>query len=269
MTAAALAVLPFVRGRFPAAVLVLSGFCWSLPMYSQTAFHDYYVLFHVGVPLVVFAAAAAGLRRLAGDRAAVVLSAAALAVFVLSNRDMSGVGHDAEAAREHETLTSDFESIRRMTVGHPVYLPGDPLLAGSPLAVNYFLAGSVLYKRFLQRPRPWRLRQEHRLRCRGRRRPARAEEDRLQLPRAGAFGTVIGPGRARQGLRPLIALRLDEPARVGPCWSTILDRGRGEGPVVGIPPRGEDGRRPAPFADWTEQDWAAFDRKHFGGGSGE
>ena len=78
MTAAALAVLPFVRGWwFPAAVLALSGFCWSLPMRHQTGYHDYF-LFHVGVPLVVFAAAAAGLRRLAGDRAAVVLSAAAL-----------------------------------------------------------------------------------------------------------------------------------------------------------------------------------------------
>ena len=159
MTAAALAVLPFVRGRFPAAVLVLSGFCWSLPMRHQTAFHDYYVLFHVGVPLVVFAAAAAGLRRLAGDRAAVVLSAAALAVFVQSSRDMSGVGNSAEAAREDVALMSDFESIRRMTAGHPVYLPVGPgprtrSFAGGPYAQNYFLAGSVLHTLFLRRPRP-------------------------------------------------------------------------------------------------------------------
>ena len=156
MTAAALAVLPFVRGRFPAAVLVLSGFCWSLPMRNVTAFHDYYVLFHVGVPLVIFGAAAAGLRRLTGDRAAVVLSAAALAVFVLSSRDMSGVGHSAARAGERRALTSDFESIRRMTTGHPVYLPvqpRDPSLAGSPFAQNYFLAGSVLYPDFVRRPR--------------------------------------------------------------------------------------------------------------------
>ena len=157
MTAAALAVLPFVGGRFPAGVLVLSGFCWSLPMRHQTAFHDYYVLFHVGVPLVVFAAGAAGLRRLAGDRAAVALSAAALAIFVLSSRDMSGVGHDAEAAREDQALTSDFEIIRRMTAGRPVYMPdgfSNPSLAGAPNAQCYFLARSVLLTHFLSRPRP-------------------------------------------------------------------------------------------------------------------
>ena len=160
MTAAALAVLPFVRGWwFPAAVLALSGFCWSLPMRHQTAYHDYYVLFHVGVPLVVFAAAA-GLRRLAGDRAAVVLSAAALAVFVLSSRDMSGVGHDAEAVREHETLTADFENIRRMTEGHPVYMSWDdpiPVPAlGSPYPLMYYLARSRFSTVFLTRPRPYR-----------------------------------------------------------------------------------------------------------------
>ena len=154
MTAAALAVLPFVRGRFPAAVLVLSGFCWSLPMRHQTAFHDYYVLFHVGVPLVVFAAAASGLRRLAGDRAAVVVLSAAVAIFVLSNREMSSVGHDAEAAREREAVTSDFESIRRMTAGHPVYLPSPSRIGGSAMAVNYFLAGSFLYPRFVRFPYP-------------------------------------------------------------------------------------------------------------------
>ena len=154
MTAAALAVLPFVRGRFPAAVLVLSGFCWSLPMRHQTAFHDYYVLFHVGVPLVVFAAAASGLRRLAGDRAAVVVLSAAVAIFVLSSREMSSVGHDAEAAREREAVTSDFESIRRMTEGHPVYMASPSRIGGSAMAVNYFLAGSFLYPGFFRFPHP-------------------------------------------------------------------------------------------------------------------
>ena len=157
MTAAALAVLPFVRGWFPAAVLVLSGFAWYLPMRNHAAFHDFVVLFYIGIPLVVFAAAAAGLRRLAGDRAAVGLSAAALAVFVLSSHDMSGVGHDAESAENKAALMADFENIRRMTAGQPVYLPhwaGSPQLGGSPFATHYYLAGSVLYHRFDTRPRP-------------------------------------------------------------------------------------------------------------------
>ena len=157
MTAAALAVLPFVRGGFPAAVLVLAGFVRYLPMRHETAFHDYHCVFLIGIPLVVFATAAASLRRLAGDRAAAGLCAVALGIFVLSSKDMSGVSHDAESAANEAALMSDFESIRRMTAGQPVYLPvwtGTPSFAGSPYAVNYFLAGSVLHQRFNARPRP-------------------------------------------------------------------------------------------------------------------
>ena len=53
-----------------------------------------------------------------------------------------------------------------------------------------------------------------------------------------------------------------------PLGRWLIENMPAAGPIE-IPPRGEDGRRPAPFADWTEQDWAAFDRKHFGGGPGE
>ena len=53
-----------------------------------------------------------------------------------------------------------------------------------------------------------------------------------------------------------------------PLGRWLVENMPAAGPID-IPPRGEDGRRPAPFADWTEQDWAAFDRRRFGGGSGE
>ena len=157
MSAAALAVLPFVRGGLAGAALVLSGFCWLLPLRNVTAFHDFLSVFHVGIPLVVFAAGAAGLRRLAGDRAIVGLSVAALALFVLSSHRMSGVGVDAETAETRDALMSDFQTIRRMTAGHPVYVPvwvGSPGFAGSPVALAYYLAGSVIYERFSGRVRP-------------------------------------------------------------------------------------------------------------------
>ena len=71
---------------------------------------------------------------------------------------MSGVGHGAEAAREYEALTSDFESIRRMTEGHPVYMSWDdpiPVSAlRSPFSLFYYLARSHLYLRFLVLPYP-------------------------------------------------------------------------------------------------------------------
>ena len=31
---------------------------------------------------------------------------------------------------------------------------------------------------------------------------------------------------------------------------------------IEVPPRHEEHERPAPFADWTEGDWEAFERKH-------
>ena len=31
---------------------------------------------------------------------------------------------------------------------------------------------------------------------------------------------------------------------------------------IEVPPRQEPRERPVPFADWTEDDWEAFDRKH-------
>ena len=36
-----------------------------------------------------------------------------------------------------------------------------------------------------------------------------------------------------------------------------------------VPPRHEGPERPVPFADWTEEDWEAFDRKHADRDAGE
>ena len=157
MFAGALAVLPFARSPLPVAVLMLSGVAWSLPLRHQTAFHDYYCLYYIGIPLVVFAAAASVLRRLAGDRAAVGLAVAALAVFALSSWSMGGVGRGADEAQHQEALISDFENIRRMTAGRPVYLPvtaSNPEFGGAQHATAYYLAGSVIYENFNTRPRP-------------------------------------------------------------------------------------------------------------------
>ena len=63
-------------------------------------------------------------------------------------------------------------------------------------------------------------------------------------------------------------VRRDRTEPREPLGRWLIENMPAAGPIE-IPPRGEDGRRPAPFADWTEQDWAAFDRRHFGGGSGE
>ena len=149
VTVACLVCLAFFRPRLPAAALVASGFCWSLPMRHNTAFHDYECLFYVGIPLVVFAAGTSFASRLF-RRAPACLAGAALLVFVLSAAGMSRVAYDAEAAGVQEALMADFEVIRRMTEGARVYVPvgrgssSQIRFAGVRYAVNYYLAGSVI-----------------------------------------------------------------------------------------------------------------------------
>ena len=164
VTVACLVCLAFFRPRLPAAALVAAGFCWSLPMRHNTAFHDYECLFYVGIPLVVFAAGTSFASRLS-RRAPACLAGAALLVFVLSAAGMSRVAYDAEAAGVQEALMADFEVIRRMTEGARVYVPVRPgagsqiRFAGVRHAVNYYLAGSgsvIRYTNAGTRRRPCR-----------------------------------------------------------------------------------------------------------------
>ena len=149
VTVACLVCLTFFRPGLPSAALVASGFCWSLPMRAQTAFHDYVCLFYLGIPLVVFAAGTSLASRLS-RRAPACLAGVALLVFVLSAAGMSRAGYDAEAAGVQEALMADFEVIRRMTEGARVYVPVRPSagrqirFAGVRHAVDFYLAGSMI-----------------------------------------------------------------------------------------------------------------------------
>ncbi len=139
-----------LRHRLLLATLVLSGFCWSLPMRYNVAFHDYESLFHLGIPLVLFSLVLLGVRRLAGGRAIIGLAVAALLVFVSSTYEMGRIGHDAEAADFQEALVADFEVIREITAGRSVVAatPGDAraitLFVGARHGLSYYLAGHAI-----------------------------------------------------------------------------------------------------------------------------
>ena len=140
-----------LRHRLLPATLVLSGFCWSLPMRYNVAFHDYESLFHLGVPLVLFSLVLLGVRRLAGGPAVIGLAIAALLVFVSSAYEMGRIGHGAEAADFQEALVADFEAIREITAGGSVaaaahYDPHDAgaRLAGPRHALHYYLSGNPI-----------------------------------------------------------------------------------------------------------------------------
>ena len=138
------------RQKMLLATLVLSGFCWALPMRHNTAFHDFESVFYIGVPLVLFAMGLSYLPRLFGGRLLVGLSAAALLVFVLSSFQMGRVGHDQQAAAFQEAVVADFEHIRTIVEpGQGVFVsasgaPAHRQFAGTAQAVNYYLAGRVI-----------------------------------------------------------------------------------------------------------------------------
>ena len=145
--AACLAGLRFLPRRTLFAALLLGGWCWAIPFRGQTSLHDYEAMFHAGVPLVLFALALLGLRRLLGRaRAARALPAAALAaaaLFALSAHDMARVGHGAEAARRQREIAADLSAVRRLTEGASVFLyPSNDALRR--LGATWRLAGRYL-----------------------------------------------------------------------------------------------------------------------------
>ena len=138
------------RHRMLLATLMLSGFCWSLPMRHNTAFHDFESAFYVGIPLVICSTGLLWLRQLFGDRVLVGVCTAAPLVFVLCSFQMGRVGHDAQASELQEEVVADFERIRTLVgTGQSVFVHLSDRLYGSEWrAMDYYLAGRVI-------GRPW------------------------------------------------------------------------------------------------------------------
>lgn len=166
----ALLGLAFVRYKILWAVLALSGFCWTLPMRHNVAFHDHETLSYIGIPLAFFSLILLGLKRLAGDRLRLGVAVAALLVFVASGVKTARVSFDAEKVEFHKTLLADFEAMREMTKGKAVFVPrmgyGEYMrIAWFGQFAMYYLAGSaVLFTSdlgrreladFIIRPQPW------------------------------------------------------------------------------------------------------------------
>ena len=135
--------------------LALWGFCWTLPMRHNAAFHIYEHLFYVGVPLALFALVFAQvgrqvgkLRRGGGFAAAAAALAATLFVFSAAFAKAAAV--DANAVAVQEEMLAEFDGLRARTRGKTVFVAYDANLADayaldvSPAPVFYFLAGSAL-----------------------------------------------------------------------------------------------------------------------------
>ncbi len=141
-----------LRHKHLLTTLVLAGFFWAIPMRHTAAFHDYETLFHIGIPLFLFALALLGARRLGGERAVGALAVGAAALFAVSAFQMSA-GYEPRASEFHAAAAADFKAIRPLTEGKAVFVNkewDDPEFGDAwrstyyYLAASYYLAGSAL-----------------------------------------------------------------------------------------------------------------------------
>lgn len=160
LAASVLGVLLAPRQRALWATLLLSGFCWSLPMRHMTADpeHTFETVFWLGVPLVLFATLLLGLRawwRAAAAKSgkqlawgAPVCALAAVAVFVWSSARMGGAERDDAFARRQHAVMAEFDAIRRRVLGREVVVAihrdAQLPLGEHRFAFRYFLSGTVL-----------------------------------------------------------------------------------------------------------------------------
>ena len=148
--------LAFVRPTILWATLVLSGFCWALPIRHSTAFHDFESLFYIGLPLVLFSLVLLAIHRLSGRRLVPGLSVAAILVFVLSTFEMAGSGYttDVLELQNQKEEMADLNVVRKMTDGKVVFVdvpifallrfPGDPMKKDTVEYHRFFLAGRTI-----------------------------------------------------------------------------------------------------------------------------
>ena len=142
-------LLPLTRYRGLLAVLLLSGFFWTVAVRGSAAIHQFEGLFLIGVPLVFFTLLLAGLGKLYGNRIIIPLAVAGGGIFLFSAYQMGLLGYDAAAVERQADIVADYTAIRELTEDKTVLLPTDPnfdhgIVAGAPLAALYYLSDSVI-----------------------------------------------------------------------------------------------------------------------------
>ena len=137
-----------VRHKLLAMTALLTGFCWSIPMYPQSIPHEYDALFYIGIPLLFYTLVLLLIRKGSSDMP--LASCIALMVFVVSNYRMGYADRDDSVVEFHETVIEDFDGIRKITRGGNTLVSirdaeEDSLeFVGARYGVHYYLSGSVI-----------------------------------------------------------------------------------------------------------------------------
>ena len=126
---ASLIGLLFIRRyKMLLAALIVSGFCWALPMRYATGYpyHQFEALYYVGVTLGLFSLVLLCLRRLSGERLIAALSIAAALIFALSALRMAQLDNPSQITELHQAARADFEVIHSMTGGKTILINALP-----------------------------------------------------------------------------------------------------------------------------------------------
>ena len=141
----------FRRPRSPPAALALAGFGWAFLVPASTAWsaHQFETMFHVGVPLCLFAAVLLAARRVLRGRVATIGAAASLLIFAKSSVAL-GLRHlDDGAAQAQRQRMAEFDAIAKTIRGRSVWVAThrrvlDRFLKNSA-TIDFFTAGSFVH----------------------------------------------------------------------------------------------------------------------------
>ena len=135
--------------RSPPAALALAGFCWAclVPGNAAWAVHQFEAMFHVGVPMCLFAAVLLAVRRL-GRGAPVICGAFAVVVFCASSVAMVLRYMDDTEARTDRARLVEFDAIARTIRDKTVWVSArrhaTERFVKSPTVVDSLTAGAFV-----------------------------------------------------------------------------------------------------------------------------
>ena len=131
------------------ASVILAGFAWSVPMRNFAAFHEFQILFHIGLSLTLFTLGMLCIRRIVDERLIVGAAGIAVLVFVVCAFQEGQSTSSSTSYEERRATLADFDVIRSLTDGGSVFVDvrgndAPVKLAGADNAISYFLSDSFI-----------------------------------------------------------------------------------------------------------------------------
>ena len=145
VSAAGLIGLAFARHKVLAASLLLAGWIWALAVSRSSAFpaHEFEALYHIGIPLVVFAIALTAMSRwVEWSAMGAATAAVALIVFGISMLQFARFADFEDPSRM--VANSDLKAIRKITQGAGVCVGQMWDIYGMFHAIDYYLSGGIV-----------------------------------------------------------------------------------------------------------------------------